>query len=152
MAGLRPTPRAGAKRPVGFGVRRQRMHPYAILLASRPQPLGPPSTRNYGWNRALATVSKQFSVLLCRRKRHHRRSRRLWEGSRTMARRLLGPAPARFTTRLHPGWRGLRLRLRGRVGMGNKASIGCLDHPYIKGCNCSLREPYRAGRFFLIAQ
>ena len=40
---------------MGFVARRQRMYPYVILLASRPQPLGPPSTRNYGWNRALAS-------------------------------------------------------------------------------------------------
>ena len=47
----------GGQEAVGFGARRQRMHPYAILLASRPQPLGPPSTRNYGWNRALVKAS-----------------------------------------------------------------------------------------------
>ena len=149
---FKANPSGGGQEAAGFVARRQRMHPYTILLASRPQPPGPPSTRNYGWNRALATVSKQFSVLLCRRKRHPRRSRRRWEVSRTMAGSYWGPAPARFTTRLHPGWRGLRLRRKGRVGRGNKANIGCRDHPYIKGCNCSLREPYRAGRFFLIAQ
>ena len=46
-------PAGGGQGAVGFVARRQRMYPYVILLASRPQPLGPPSTRNYGWNRAL---------------------------------------------------------------------------------------------------
>ena len=45
-------PMGGGQGAVGFVARRQRMYPYVILLASRPQPLGPPSTRNYGWNRA----------------------------------------------------------------------------------------------------
>ena len=46
-------PTGGGQGAVGFVARRQRMHPYAILLAPSPQLLGPPSTRNYGWNRAL---------------------------------------------------------------------------------------------------
>ena len=52
---FKANPSGGGQEAVGFGARRQRMHPYAILLASRPQPLGPPSTRNYGWNRALGS-------------------------------------------------------------------------------------------------
>ena len=53
-------PSGGGQAAAGFVARRQRMHPYAILLASRPQPLGPPSTRNYGRNRALA-CAKSFA-------------------------------------------------------------------------------------------
>ena len=49
-------PTGGGHGAVGFVARRQRMYPYAILLASRPQPLGPPSTRNYGWNRARVFI------------------------------------------------------------------------------------------------
>ena len=49
-------PTGGCQGAVGFVARRQRMYSYVILLASRPQPLGPPSTRNYGWNRALGTT------------------------------------------------------------------------------------------------
>ena len=71
-------PGGGGQGAVSFVARRQRMHPYAILLASRPQPLGPPSTRNYGWNRALgktlraslfhpppAVASSAGGVVLC---------------------------------------------------------------------------------------
>ena len=50
---FKANPSGGGQEAMGFGARRQRMHPYAILLASRPQPLDPPSTRNYSWNRAL---------------------------------------------------------------------------------------------------
>ena len=46
-------PTGGGQEAVGFVARRQRMYPYAILLAPRPQPLGPPSTRSDGGNRAL---------------------------------------------------------------------------------------------------
>ena len=51
--GFKANASGGGQGAAGFVARRQRMHPYAILLASRPQPLDPPSTRNYGWNRAL---------------------------------------------------------------------------------------------------
>ena len=50
---FKANPSGRGQEAVGFGARRQRMHPYAILLVSRPQPLGPPSTHNYDWNRAL---------------------------------------------------------------------------------------------------
>ncbi len=50
---FKANPSGGGQGAAGFVARRQRMHPYAILLASRPQPLGPPSTRNYVRNRAL---------------------------------------------------------------------------------------------------
>ncbi len=50
---FKANPSGGGQGAAGFVARRQRMHPYAILLASRPQPLGPPSTRNYDRNRAL---------------------------------------------------------------------------------------------------
>ena len=50
----------GRQGAVGFVARRQRMYPYVILLASRPQPLDPPSTRNYGWNRALGYYGRAF--------------------------------------------------------------------------------------------
>ena len=53
--GFKANPSGGGQGAAGFVARRQRMHPYAVLLASRPQPLGPPSTRNYGRNRALMT-------------------------------------------------------------------------------------------------
>ena len=53
----------GGQEAVGFGARRQRMHPYAILRASRPQPLGPPSTRHYGWNRALGSFCLSCALI-----------------------------------------------------------------------------------------
>ena len=46
-------PTGGGQGAVGFVARRQCMFPYTFLLPSRPQPLGPPSTHNYGWIRAL---------------------------------------------------------------------------------------------------
>ena len=43
MGRLRPTLRGGGQEAVSFGARRQCMFPYTFLLASRPQPPGPPS-------------------------------------------------------------------------------------------------------------
>ncbi len=54
--GFKANASGGGQGAAGFVARRQRMHPYAILLASRPQPLGPPSTRNYDRNMALGPM------------------------------------------------------------------------------------------------
>ena len=40
---FKANPSGGGQEAAGFVARRQRMYPYVILLASRPQPLGPPS-------------------------------------------------------------------------------------------------------------
>ena len=63
---FKANPSGGGQGAAGFVARRQRMYPYVILLASRPQPLGPPSTRNYGWNmaRAMTSIGKVYGNIM----------------------------------------------------------------------------------------
>ncbi len=60
---LRPTLRGGGQRAVGFVARRQCMFPYAILLASRPQPLSPPSILICRCDRALGRIRTRRSPI-----------------------------------------------------------------------------------------
>ena len=57
-------PTGGGQGAVGFGARRQCMSPYTFLLASRPQPPGPPSISTCRLDRALAAFPLPAGLIL----------------------------------------------------------------------------------------